>query len=299
LQRGERGSFDEQYRNVRRIMSQVADVIVNGQRLLITHGNGPQIGATLIRHELAGQTVPVFPLYACGAETQGFLGYMIQQSLESELAKRGDDTPVVTLVTEVVVDRSDPAFKNPTKPIGPFYTESQAHRLSMERKELVLKEDSGRGYRRLVPSPDPKSIQEVQAIRALVDKGVVAIACGGGGIPILQDNGNLVGVDAVIDKDLTAERLATSLKASTLAIMTDVDGVFLNYARDDQHFLSHVGSQDLARYAGEGHFASGSMGPKVEAVLRFLRNGGRRAVIGYLETLKDVLNGKAGTQITN
>jgi len=224
---------------------------------------------------------------------------MIQQSLESELAKRGDDTPVVTLVTEVVVDRSDPAFKNPTKPIGPFYTESQAHRLSMERKELVLKEDSGRGYRRLVPSPDPKSIQEVQAIRALVDKGVVAIACGGGGIPILQDNGNLVGVDAVIDKDLTAERLATSLKASTLAIMTDVDGVFLNYARDDQHFLSHVGSQDLARYAGEGHFASGSMGPKVEAVLRFLRNGGRRAVIGYLETLKDVLNGKAGTQITN
>lgn len=299
MQRGERGSFDEQYRNVRRIMSQVADVIVNGQRLLITHGNGPQIGATLIRHELAGQTVPVFPLYACGAETQGFLGYMIQQSLESELAKRGDDTPVVTLVTEVVVDRSDPAFKNPTKPIGPFYTESQAHRLSMERKELVLKEDSGRGYRRLVPSPDPKSIQEVQAIRALVDKGVVAIACGGGGIPILQDNGNLVGVDAVIDKDLTAERLATSLKASTLAIMTDVDGVFLNYARDDQHFLSHVGSQDLARYAGEGHFASGSMGPKVEAVLRFLRNGGRRAVIGYLETLKDVLNGKAGTQITN
>ena len=299
LQRGERGSFDEQYRNVGRIMSQVADVIVNGQRLLITHGNGPQIGATLIRHELAGQTVPVFPLYACGAETQGFLGYMIQQSLESELAKRGDDTPVVTLVTEVVVDRSDPAFKNPTKPIGPFYTESQAHRLSMERKELVLKEDSGRGYRRLVPSPDPKSIQEVQAIRALVDKGVVAIACGGGGIPILQDNGNLVGVDAVIDKDLTAERLATSLKASTLAIMTDVDGVFLNYARDDQHFLSHVGSQDLARYAGEGHFASGSMGPKVEAVLRFLRNGGRRAVIGYLETLKDVLNGKAGTQITN
>ncbi len=299
MQRGERGSFDEQYRNVRRIMSQVADVIVTGQRLLITHGNGPQIGATLIRHELAGQTVPVFPLYACGAETQGFLGYMIQQSLESELAKRGDDTPVVTLVTEVVVDRSDPAFKNPTKPIGPFYTESQAHRLSMERKELVLKEDSGRGYRRLVPSPDPKSIQEVQAIRALVDKGVVAIACGGGGIPILQDNGNLVGVDAVIDKDLTAERLATSLKASTLAIMTDVDGVFLNYARDDQHFLSHVGSQDLARYAGEGHFASGSMGPKVEAVLRFLRNGGRRAVIGYLETLKDVLNGKAGTQITN
>src|SRR2546422_2537708 len=299
LQRGERGSFDEQYRNVRRIMSQVADVIVNGQRLLITHGNGPQIGATLIRHELAGQTVPVFPLYACGAETQGFLGYMIQQSLESELAKRGDDTPVVTLVTEVVVDKSDPAFKNPTKPIGPFYTESQAHRLSMERKELVLKEDSGRGYRRLVPSPDPKSIQEVQAIRALVDKGVVAVACGGGGIPILQDNGNLVGVDAVIDKDLTAERLATSLKASTLAIMTDVDGVFLNYARDDQHFLSHVGSQDLARYAGEGHFASGSMGPKVEAVLRFLRNGGRRAVIGYLETLKDVLNGKAGTQITN
>ncbi len=299
LQRGEHGTFDEQCRNVRRTMSQVADVIVSGQRLLITHGNGPQIGATVIRHELAGQTVPVFPLHACGAETQGLLGYMIQQSLQSELAERGNDTPVVTLVTEVVVDKNDPAFMNPTKPIGPFYTEWQAQRLTLERKDLVIREDSGRGYRRFVPSPDPKFIQEGQAIRALVDKEVVVIACGGGGIPVTHSNGNLAGVEAVIDKDLAAERLATSMKASVLAIMTDVDGVFLNYGKDDQRFLARVGKAELERYAGDGHFASGSMGPKVEAVLRFLRNGGDRAVIGYLGSLKDALNGKAGTQITS
>ena len=299
LQRGEHGTFDEQYRNVRRTMSQVADVIAGGQRLLLTHGNGPQIGATLIRHELAGQTVPAFPLHACGAETQGFLGYVIQQSLQSELAERGRDTSVVTLITEVVVDANDPAFRNPTKPIGPFYPERQAHRLSLERKDLVLKEDSGRGYRRFVPSPDPKSIQEGQAIHALVDRGVVVIACGGGGIPVTRSNGNLVGVEAVIDKDLAAERLATSMKASTLAIMTDVDGTFLNYGRDNQRLLARIGREELEKYAGEGHFASGSMGPKVEAVLRFLRNGGHRAVIGNLGNLKDALNGKVGTQITS
>jgi carbamate kinase len=298
LQRGEHGTFDEQYRNVRRTMSQVADLVVGGQRLLITHGNGPQIGATLIRHELAGQTVPVFPLHACGAETEGFLGYVIQQSLLSELAERGNDTPVVTLVTEVVVDAGDPAFGNPTKPIGPFYTEWQASRLSLERKDLVLREDSGRGYRRFVPSPDPKSIVEGQAIRALVDGGVVVVACGGGGIPVMRSNGGFVGVEAVIDKDLAAERLATSMGASVLAIMTDVDGVFLNYGRDDQRFLPRAGRAELEGYAGDGHFASGSMGPKVEAVVRFLQNGGERGVIGYLGSLKDALEGRVGTQIT-
>src|SRR2546422_4020504 len=168
LQRGEHGTFDEQYRNVRRTMSQVADVIAGGQRLLLTHGNGPQIGATLIRHELAGQTVPAFPLHACGAETQGFLGYVIQQSLQSELAERGRDTSVVTLITEVVVDANDPAFRNPTKPIGPFYPERQAHRLSLERRDLVLKEDSGRGYRRFVPSqtrnPSKKARQSTHSL---------------------------------------------------------------------------------------------------------------------------------------
>lgn len=280
-------------------MSHVADVIAGGQRLLLTHGNGPQIGATLIRHELAGQTVPAFPLHACGAETQGFLGYLIQQSLQSELATRGNETRVVTLVTQVVVDANDPAFQNPTKPIGPFYTEQQAHRLTLERKDLVIREDSGRGYRRFVPSPDPKFIQEGQAIRALVDKGVVVIACGGGGIPVTRSNGNLLGVEAVIDKDLAAERLAATMRASTLAIMTDVDGAFLNYGRDDQRFLARIGKEELEKYAREGHFASGSMGPKVEAVLRFLRNGGHRAVIGNFGNLKDALNGRVGTQITN
>ncbi len=299
LQRGERGTFDEQYHNVRKTMAQVADIVVSGKRILITHGNGPQIGATLIRHELASQTVPAFPLHACGAETQGFLGYLIQQALQSELAERGDNTPVVAVVTQVVVDRDDPAFRNPTKPIGPFYTKRQAQQLSTERKDLVVREDSGRGYRRLIPSPEPESIQENRAILALVERGVVVIACGGGGVPIKRLDGRLAGVEAVIDKDLAAERLATSVRASRLAIMTDVDGVFLNYGRVNQRLLASVRRGDLERYARDGHFASGSMGPKVEAVLRFLRNGGDRAVIGYLGSLKDALHGRVGTQITS
>ncbi len=223
---------------------------------------------------------------------------MIQQTLQAELAKRGLTRAVATLITQVLVDRNDPAFQNPTKPIGPFYTEWQRRKLLEERGDIVIKEDSGRGYRRVVPSPDPKLVVESTTIRTLVDNGVIVIACGGGGIPVVQSDVSLSGTEAVIDKDLAAERLATSVGASRLAIMTDVDGVFLNYGRDDQRFLAKVRRDDLAKYAGLGHFAAGSMGPKVEAVLRFLDHGGERAVIGYLVSLKETVEGRAGTQIT-
>ncbi len=297
LQRGERGTFEEQYRNVRATMSQVADLVVAGHKIILTHGNGPQIGATVIRHELARQTVPAFPLHACGAETQGFLGYIIQQALQSELASRGEEREVATVLTQVEVDRADSAFHNPTKPIGPFYTEAQKRKLLESRKDIVVREDSGRGYRRLVPSPDPKMVREAKAIKILVESGAIVIASGGGGIPVARSGPELFGLDAVIDKDLAAERLATSTGASQLAIMTDVQGVFLNYGKKNQQLLSKVEKKDLARYAREGHFASGSMGPKVEAVLRFLNNGGKSAVIGYLGNLKEAVDGRAGTQV--
>jgi carbamate kinase len=298
LQRKEKGTFEEQYRNVQATMSQVADLVADGHRLIITHGNGPQIGATLIRHELAKQSVPPLPLHACGAETQGFLGYIIQQSLQSELASRGVEQRVATVVTQVVVDRKDRAFDNPTKPIGPFYNESQKQKLQEERRDLVLKEDSGRGYRRMVPSPDPKELVETDVIKSLVDKGIIVVACGGGGIPVVRSGVGLSGVEAVIDKDLAAERLASSTGANQLAIMTDVQGIFLNYGKEDQQMLSKVRRQDLAKYAQQGHFASGSMGPKVEAVLRFLSNGGDSAVVAYLGSLKDAVEGHSGTQVS-
>ncbi len=279
-------------------MSQVAELVSNGRQVLITHGNGPQIGATIIRHEMASQTVPPFPVHACGAETQGFLGYLMQQTLRSELGKRGVERSVVTVVTQAVVDTRDQAFQNPTKPIGPFYTEWQRRKILEERGDLVIKQDSGRGYRRMIASPDPEEIVEARAIQELVRREVIVIACGGGGIPVVRTEQGLVGVEAVIDKDLAAERLATSTGASRLAIMTDVDGVFLHYGKDDQRFLSKVKRDDLARYAAAGHFASGSMGPKVEAVLRFLENGGESAVIAYLGSLREAVEGRAGTNVT-
>ena len=279
-------------------MSQVADLIANGVGVVITHGNGPQIGATLIRHEEAKDKVPALPLYACGAETQGLLGYMIQQALQSELASRGETRQVATVVTQVEVDRNDPAFHNPTKPIGPFLTDSERRKLLQDRKDLVVREDSGRGYRRVVASPDPKGLVESRAIETLVENGTIVIACGGGGIPVARSGTGLVGVEAVIDKDLAAERLATSIGARRLAILTDVQGVFLGYGRRDQRLLTRVSRRELAEFAEKGEFAAGSMGPKVQAVLRFLANGGESAVIGYLGNLKDAVECRSGTEVT-
>jgi len=279
-------------------MAQVADLVADGFQVVVTHGNGPQIGATLLRHELSKRTVPALPLHACGAETQGFLGYVIQQTLQSELAQRGHDRAVVTILTQVEVDREDSAFQNPTKPVGPFYSESEKQEIEKSGKGWVLVEDSGRGYRRVVPSPEPKSVVEVAAIKKLGHDGVVVIACGGGGIPVAGSVPSRYGVDAVIDKDLSAERLATTIGASRLVILTDVRGVFLNYGKKNEEFLSKVSSKELSRLARTGQFASGSMGPKVEAVVRFLRNGGGSAVIAYLGSLKDSVEGRSGTQIT-
>ncbi len=299
LQRNQDGTFEEQYENVRSTATQIATLVNDGLRIAIVHGNGPQIGATVIRHEMGRSKVPPLPLHACGAETQGFLGYIIQQSLRDELSKRGTKKTVATIITQVVVERSDPAFKHPSKPIGPFYTKEQRDALLRDRSDLIIEEDSGRGYRRLVPSPDPKAVVEEEAIRVLVNDESVVIACGGGGIPVIRLGDRLEGVEAVIDKDLAAERLATSIHAESLVILTDVDGTYVNYGKPDQRLLSKINRDELAKYAQNGNFARGSMGPKVEAAIRFLRNGGKRAVIANLRDLEKATKGSAGTQITN
>ncbi len=279
--------------------AKIVQLIQSGKRIVLTHGNGPQIGATLIRHEMASMTVPPFPLHACGAETQGFLGYIIQQSLTSLLTRARLETPVVSVVTQVIVDKEDPAFKNPTKPIGPFYDKTEKDELSRKRPDLTFREEPGKGFRRVVASPNPKLIVETDAIKALVSAGAIVVASGGGGIPVIQSpEKNLEGVDAVVDKDLAAERLATAIKAEELAILTDVEGVFINYRKKDQRLLTRVRSDELEVYARKGEFAAGSMGPKVEATLRFVKHGGRRAVIAALESVDKAMEGKSGTQIT-
>ena len=298
LKRGQKGTFDDQYQNVKGTVAKIADLIERGHKIVLTHGNGPQVGATLLRHDAAKSIVPPFPLDACGAETQGFIGYMIQQALRNELKSCGIDKFVVTMITRVIVDKHDSAFQNPTKPIGPFYTKEEADKVREQKPELVIKEDAGRGYRRVVPSPDPKIIAERTAIRALIDAGFVVVACGGGGIPIIEENGHAVGVEAVIDKDLAGQRLATLIGANIFVVLTDVDGAYVNYGKPNQEKIKEITTGKLRNYAKEGQFKEGSMAPKVEAAIRFVESGGERAVIAALGDLIEALDGKTGTQIS-
>jgi carbamate kinase len=266
---------------------------------VLTHGNGPQVGATLLRHDAGKNLVPPLPLDACGAETQGFIGYMIQQALRNELKSRGMDKYVVTVITRVIVDKHDPAFENPTKPIGPFYAKEEADRLTQRMPNITIKEDAGRGYRRVVPSPDPKVIAERSAIRTLVDAGFVVVSTGGGGIPIVEEGSQASGVEAVIDKDLAGQRLATLIHANILVILTDVDGAYLGFGTEKQELIREVSTGKLQRYLDDGQFKEGSMAPKVLAAIRFVESGGERAIIAELGKLPEALEGKAGTQVVS
>jgi carbamate kinase len=297
LQRGQGGTFEDQYSNVGKTVTRIADLIERGYQVVLTHGNGPQVGATLLRHEAAKNVVPPFPLDACGAETQGFIGYMIQQGLRNELKSRGIEKYVVTVITRMIVDKHDSAFEHPTKPIGPFYSKEEAALILQQKPDLVIKEDAGRGYRRVVPSPDPKIIAERSAIRALVDAGFVVIACGGGGIPIIEENNRAVGVEAVIDKDLGGQRLATLIGANIFIMLTDVPGAFLNYGTPKQELIKEISSGHLKNYLRDGEFKEGSMAPKVEAAIRFVESGGEQAIIADLGNLIEALDGKTGTHV--
>jgi len=297
LQRKQKGTFEDQYGNVEKTAVKIADLIEQGYGIVLTHGNGPQVGATLLRHDAAKNIVPPLPLDACGAETQGFIGYMIQQGLRNELKSRGVDKYVVTVITRVTVDLHDPAFEHPTKPIGPFYSKEEADDLARRMPSITIKEDAGRGYRRVVPSPDPKIIAERAAIRTLVDAGFVVISTGGGGIPIVEEGTKARGVEAVIDKDLAGQRLATLIDADLFVVLTDVEGAYVDYGTPQQKLLTEVTAGKLQNYLSEGQFKEGSMAPKVTAAIRFVESGGERAIIAELGKLTEALKGEAGTHV--
>lgn len=279
----------------------LADLSCKGYEMAIVHGNGPQVGRILLSQEIAAKEnpqTPAMPFDVCGAMSQGYIGYQIQQKLRDALRNRNRDVPVVTLVTQVVVDRNDAAFSNPTKPIGPFYDEAEAHSLEEDRG-FVMKEDAGRGWRRVVPSPRPVRITEISAVRKLWDSTIV-ITSGGGGIPVAENmDGSLEGVAAVIDKDLAAEKLAEDIKADILLILTEVENVCINFGKPNQKALDHMTVKEAIGYVEEGHFAPGSMLPKVMATIAFARTfPGKKAIITSLDKAVDALEGKAGTVVT-
>ena len=296
IRAGEKGTVTEQLANARRTAEAIVGLVRLGYRLVITHGNGPQVGAQLLRSERASDVAYGQTLDVCGACSQGEIGYLLTQSLENELAAAGLDVPVASLVTQTVVSADDPAMQHPSKPIGPFYSRADAE----EKKRLLgwqIVEDAARGYRRVVPSPEPIEIMELDVIRSLVNRGVLVVSTGGGGVPVMQVAGRLQGVEAVIDKDRASALLATQLAVDLFAITTDTDYVYLNYRKPGQVPLTQVTASQLEEHYRAGHFPPGNMGPKVESVLRFLRGGGKEAVITSYEHLCEAVEGRAGTRI--
>lgn len=296
IRSGEKGTVSEQLANARRTAAAIVGLIRAGYHLVITHGNGPQVGAQLLRSERASDQVPGQTLDVCGASSQGEIGYLLTQALSDELSAAGLHTPVVSVVTQTVVSRDDPAMQHPTKPIGPFYSRTDAED-RQRRFGWQIVEDAARGYRRVVPSPEPIEIVEFPVIRELMDNGVLVIACGGGGIPVVSANGGFAGVEAVIDKDRASALLAAQLGVDVFAISTDTDFVYLDYKKPTQRFLARVTLTEMQAHYDAGQFPPGNMGPKVESALRFLRAGGKEVVITSYEHLCDAIAGTAGTHI--
>lgn len=291
-------SVESQAEAVHESAEHITALIGSGYTPVVTHGNGPQVGFLLRRAELAQHELPPLPLDVLGADTQGATGYFFTRSLRSCLAQRGIEREVAAVVTQSVVDPQDPAFASPSKPVGSFMSEEEA-REHAEQDGWSVREDSGRGWRRVVPSPVPVEIVECEVIRSLVDSGCIVVAGGGGGIPVSRENGELRGVEAVIDKDLASALLASRLAVPDLVICTAVEQVYLNFGTPEQRALDTVTAQEARAYLEEGHFGKGSMAPKIEAALNFIEAGGERAIITSLESLQDAVAGRAGTCITN
>jgi carbamate kinase len=297
----QKGSAEEQLGNLRKSCFHMIKIIKRGYPIVITHGNGPQVGNLLIQQEKGARAVPPQPLDVCGAMTQGQIGYMIQQVLFNELKNAGIHRSVVTLITQVVVSQEDTGFRNPTKPVGPFYTKVQKEKYEKQWghvfKRIKMK---GEYYRRVVPSPSPLRILEAKVIRDLFESGIIVVASGGGGIPVfLDDQRNIHGVEAVIDKDLAGEKLAESVGADLFMILTEVDQVYLNFGKKEQMGLRTLRLEEAKKYLREGQFPPGSMGPKIEACIRFIENGGERSIITCLDCADEALDERGGTHISS
>src|SRR3989344_6244363 len=298
IRKGEKGTIEEQFAHTEECMAYIAKMASQGKRIVITHGNGPIVGNIVIRNEAAKDIIPPMPLYICNADSEGGIGFMIQQALYNQLKKLNARRDVATIVTQVVVDKNDPAFSKPTKPIGPFYTKEEAERIK-QQKGWTIHEDSNRGYRRVVPSPKALKVIEADIIKRLAMDGVIVIAAGGGGVPVIElPDGKLKGVDAVIDKDLATSVLAREIKAATFIDLTSVENVYINFGKPDQKALNSLTVKDAKRYHAENEFAPGSMGPKIEAAIEFLETGGKEVIITTPELVEAAMKGKAGTRIT-
>lgn len=296
---GQEGTWEQQSAITRQTMELVAQLAADGHQIVMTHGNGPVVGNIVLRGDagMAVHGIPPMPMFVCGADSQGGLGFMLQQALQNALRRRGLSQAVAAVVTQVRVDADDPAMARPTKPIGPFYTEEEAERLRLENGWAMVK-DAGRGWRRVVASPQPVEVVEWEAIRTLVQGGVLTIAVGGGGVPVVRRaDGDLEGVDAVIDKDRASDLLGRLIGADTLAIITQVDKVCARYGKPDQEALDVLPAERAARMLAAGEFPAGSMGPKIEAALSFLAGGGREVIITSPELLLEALAGRVGTRI--
>ncbi len=311
IQGKQRGTIEEQIDNITETARQIMKVIPK-YRVVITHGNGPQVGNIMLQMEAGSHPPynrPILPMDVCGSMTQGLIGYLIQNILGNLLLTEGpasrlnpeEKINVATIITQVVVSKDDPAFQNPTKPVGPFYTKEQADQIALDHPDFTIIEDAGRGYRRVVPSPDPIEIYEKNQVNALLKAGFLVVASGGGGIPVIKnEDGTVEGVEAVIDKDLAGERLAVDTQAEIFAILTDTDKVYLNYKSPDEKGIDQMTISELEKYMKEGAFGSklkGSMGPKLKAAIRFIKDGGKKVIITRPELAAAALEGEAGTSI--
>lgn len=292
----DRTGIEDQMKAVEETCRNITDLVATGWNVVITHGNGPQVGFLMRRSELAAKEIPAIPLEIAVADTQGAIGYMIQQALINEFHNRGINKPVVTVVTRVLVDGSDPAFANPTKPIGSFMTREKAQEMA-EKNGWKIAEDAGRGWRRVVPSPEPQKILEDSAIQDLISKGYAVVCVGGGGIPVIEKDGKYEGVSAVIDKDYASSLLARTVGADAFIVTTGVSKVAINFGKSDQRELDRLTVEEATTYLKEGHFPPGSMGPKMEAILNYLKSSKGEGIITSPEELLAAVEGKSGTRI--
>ncbi len=295
LQKGEKQTYSNLIKNIENTCEKIIPIIKHNN-VIITHGNGPEIGYLAIQNEIARSEVPAMPLDVLGAESQALIGYLFEEQLLNQLRKHKIYNAVSTLITQVLVNKNDPAFKHPTKPIGPFYNKKQA--LELRKKGFSVIWDAGRGYRRVVPSPLPLKIIEKDVIMKLIKNKIIVIAAGGGGIPVYLEKNELHGIEAVIDKDLASQVLANSIKAELLLILTGVKNVYLNYLQKNQKIIRKMNLKEAQKYIKEGHFLEGSMKPKILAAINFLKNDGKKVIITNPVNVMKALNNKAGTIIT-